>query len=64
MMIPVSTAKLILTIVGVLLFFVSVKTELPGFRWGGITLIVISFLLRFYRPRVPDSSVTTRGEDQ
>ena len=61
---PVQTAKLILASLGLLLFFVGVKTQLNWIRWTGLALVAVSYLLRFYRPRVPASDVTTRVEEQ
>lgn len=61
---PVQTVKLICASLGLLLFFVGIKTELTWIRWTGLALVVASYLLRFYRPRVPDSDVTTRVEEQ
>ena len=61
---PVQTAKLILASLGLLLFFTGVKTELTWVRWTGLALVAVSYLLRFYRPRVPASDVTTRVEEQ
>ncbi len=60
----VQTIKLMLAALGLLLFFASVRLENATFRWIAIALIATSYLLRFYRPHVPDSEVTTRVEEQ
>lgn len=49
-MIPVHTAKTILTLTGVALFLAGSRTEFVWLRWSGIGLVAIAFLLRFYRP--------------
>lgn len=59
----VQTIKLLLAALGLLVFFVSVRLDNSTFRWVAIALIASSYLLRFYRPRVPASDVTTRVEE-
>jgi hypothetical protein len=48
---PVQTAKVMLALVGVALFFLGAKLAMPALRWGAIVLVAVAFLLRFYRPR-------------
>lgn len=47
---PVHTAKLVLVLTGVGVFFTGTRFELPWLRWAGIVLVAIAWLLRFYRP--------------
>ncbi|MBX3132964.1 MAG: hypothetical protein KF689_06210 [Gemmatimonadaceae bacterium] len=49
------TAKLVLALAGVLVFFVGAKLGLEWLRWAGIALVAIAWFLRFYRSRrAPD----------
>lgn len=50
-MTPITTTKLALAGVALLLFIVGTRTELPALRWAGIALLLIAVALRFYKPR-------------
>lgn len=47
---PIHTAKIVLALAGVLVFFAGAKTDFTWLRWSGIALVSIAWLLRFYRP--------------
>ena len=54
-MTPVTTAKLILAVAGIAVFFYGWNNGLPPLRWIGIALVAAAVLLRFLpgRPRPP-----------
>lgn len=52
-MIPVHTAKIVLALAGVLVFFVGARLGLEWLRWAGIALVAIAWFLRFYRRASP-----------
>ena len=60
---PVHTAKIVLALVGVAVFFAGTRVGFPWLRWAGIALVAIAWLLRFYRPAGPRHSVTSPSED-
>lgn len=47
----VHTAKIVLALTGVIVFFVGAKFGLPWLRWSAIGLVASAWLLRFYQPR-------------
>ena len=46
-MTPVTTAKLILAVAGIAVFFYGWNNGLPPLRWIGIALVAAAVLLRF-----------------
>lgn len=60
---PVQTAKVVLALVGLAVFFAGTRTGFGWLRWAGIALVAIAWLLRFYRPSRPMSDVTTSSEE-
>jgi hypothetical protein len=50
-MTPVTTLKLVLAGIALLLFIVGSRMDLPALRWAGIALMLGAVALRFYKPR-------------
>ncbi|HEX6252290.1 MAG TPA: hypothetical protein VFZ56_12780 [Gemmatimonadaceae bacterium] len=50
-MTPITTTKLALAGVALLLFIAGARMGLPTLRWAGIALLLIAVALRFYKPR-------------
>lgn len=44
---PLSIAKLVLAIAGIVVFLLGVSSGIPVMRWTGTALVVIAWLLRF-----------------
>jgi predicted membrane metal-binding protein len=56
-MTPLTTAKLILALAGIAVFFYGWNAGIPPLRWIGIALVAAAVLLRFLpRPRGPGDS--------
>jgi hypothetical protein len=47
--IPLHSAKIVLALTGLLVFFAATRMGLPWLRWAGIGLVAAAWLLRFYR---------------
>jgi len=50
-MTTITTLKLALAAVALLLFIVGARMDLPVVRWAAIALLLIAVALRFYKPR-------------
>jgi hypothetical protein len=48
---PLTTVKLLLGVVGLLLFGYGVRVDSTRIRWGGIAVVAVAVALRFVRPR-------------
>ncbi len=59
----VQQAKIVLAMVGLVVFFAGTRTQFGWLRWSGIALVAIAWLLRFYRPSRPSTDVHTPSED-
>lgn len=60
---PVHTAKVVLALAGVVVFLSGTRLGLPWLRWAGIVLVIIAWLLRFYRPPGSRQAVITPSEE-
>jgi uncharacterized oligopeptide transporter (OPT) family protein len=50
----VTVAKIAFALAGVGIFAYGIRTEQTVVRWVGIGFVVLAFLLRFVKKRVPD----------
>lgn len=50
-MTPLTTLKLALAGIALLLFIVGTRMDIPGMRWAAIALMLAAVALRFYKPR-------------
>lgn len=48
---PLLQAKIVLAIVGLLVFFAGARFGFGWLRWAGIALVAAAWLLRFYKGR-------------
>ena len=63
-MTPVNIAKGVLVAVGVLLFFLGIRSNQDILRYAGITLVVIAWFFRFLaRPTSADNTSRSATED-
>lgn len=62
-MMPVHQAKIVLALVGLLVFFTGAKLGFGWLRWAGIALVAAAWLLRFYKGRAAAPSPSTPSED-
>lgn len=46
---PIHVAKIVLAMVGLLVFFTGAKFGFGWLRWAGIALVAAAWLLRFYK---------------
>jgi hypothetical protein len=51
----VLTLRVVIALAGAVVFGYGIRVDSPTFRWGGIGLLVVALLLRFWRrDRRPD----------
>ena len=48
--------KVVLAVIGLVLFGAGVRFESTALRWTGLGFVVMAWLLRFMRPRKPEES--------
>lgn len=63
-MTPVTVAKLVLTVAGIVVFFLGIRAGIGVMRWTGILLVTAAWLLRFVgRKSAGSRSSTFPSED-
>ena len=62
-MMSVHQAKIVLALVGLLVFFAGAKFGFGWLRWAGIALVAAAWLLRFYKGRATGPDVSTSSEE-
>ncbi len=62
-MMPVHVAKIVVALVGLLVFFAGTQTGMTWLRWAGIVLVAAAWLLRFYRPSRPSIRPSSPPEE-
>lgn len=53
-------AKVVLAVIGVVLFGAGVRLEYTELRWAGLACVAVAWLLRFARPRAAGDAVEGR----
>ena len=48
--------KIVLAVIGLVLFGAGVRFESTALRWTGLGFVVMAWLLRFLKPRKPEES--------
>lgn len=59
----IQQAKIVLALVGLLVFFSGAKLGFGWLRWAGIALVAAAWLLRFYKGRSIGPVAPTSSED-
>jgi hypothetical protein len=53
---PITTAKLALAAIGLIVWGYGYRVDDPALRWVGIAFLAAAVLLRFWRPRRPPAA--------
>jgi hypothetical protein len=64
---PVSIAKLVLAVAGIVVFLMGASSGIPMLRWTGTALVLIAWLLRFADragPRTDSRPATTNDPSE